>query len=575
MAEYWVDSQAPAGGSGTEASPFNTVASGALGSNTWNFRRGRVFDFAAQALSTGNNTTLRAYGDVTLPKPILKGSASNLLASTTASGAIVLQDIELVRDGTQAGNGIDATLMNGTGASFTMQRCKVGPGFNTCLRLERTRLAILEENEFVGTLTTYGVRGQAHAGNNCDNWIIEGNSFNCGTDLELYVSSATLTLGSFNNLRIKDNLFSYNGSTPGGTSIFLRGYGNATDYTAQASINAGQLIREASSPVWPNWSIGTVLFLAGWENVANFGTVTVTGGGNTRNVTFTDLGATTQNEDIGIGKGCAVRDVARAFVNLQMIGNTIRNRGLTPVFLDNLIGGVVEGNSIENTNATGQVAAALEAYNCLYTTFRYNTISRMVGPVSVDSMGIFLDGACQGCTAYGNYATGIYPTPVNSNAGAGLAAFFCMDCVFHSNVVEDCLNGVWVGGTATRVVSYLNTVSDCTTGLLVNSSPQAGAVEFYDNVITGCGIGIRDSSSATVSNNAWWRNTVDNYFGTLAAKDAAAITEDPMLGDDLRPVAGSSLEEAGTARPPSLDKTQILRRLPRPTVGALEIINQE
>lgn len=321
----------------------------------------------------------------------------------------------------------------------------------------------------------------------------------------------------------------------------LRGNGIvANDYTARAYITGagsggGVLQRDdgsgnlpntgVASPVWPSaWTPGTVLFLAGWEERANFGTITVTGGAGTRSVTYTNLGATTVNETIGIGKGCAVFDPLRAFVNPVIRRNTIGRRGYTPTFFDLFVGGLVESNTVHDTVAVASsVAAAFEHFGCQRTISRYNQVLRMTGSVLVDSMGLFWDGACVDCIGLGNYFEGIRPTTAATNAGAGMASFFSLNCYHLDSIVENCTLGFWAGGVATRGTVGNCDLGGCDIGVSINSSPAAGAITVRSNDIQRNGQGIRDSSNAWVLGNSWSQNVIDNAFGTLASKDPGAV----------------------------------------------------
>lgn len=572
MAEYWADSKAAPGGNGlTIDTPFNTIPSNTFGNlHTWNLKYGSVFDFGLDQLTSGNNALVRAYGDPTELNPLLKGRHASFFSCATASGTVVFENISFIRDGASAGAGITCQQMTNVLSSFTLRGCMVA-GFNENIKANRTYKLVVEGCDILGNGSSYGIRGQAFSGFNANGWSIVGNTFNCATDLELYVSDDAGTLGSFNDLVIEDNNMVFGGMS-GGTSLMLRAKANATDYAATASITGGNtLVRDPASPVWPNWSTGTVIFLAGWMNAANFGTVTVVSGGGTRSVVVTNLGATLVNESTGIGKGAGIRDPLRAFNNPIIRRNKIRNRGYTPVFIDNFIGGVLEQNDIDDTVAVGSVAAAIEAFNCLGTVAKYNRIRGITGFVTVDGMGIFWDGACENCLAFGNYFSNLRVTSNSpyDNFGHAMALFFCKNCGFESNIVDDCRKGLSASGVATTGYGHNNTINNCGIGYSGSSNLPIAGVSFKSNVVQNCAVGISDQGSSVVSKNSWWQNLVDHTQGTLAAKDALAITADPLLDSEFRMMSGSPLKGVGLQLGVKRDFSGY-RRPSLPSVGACD-----
>jgi len=534
MATLYADSAAPGGGNGTEALPYNTIPGNALGSNDWFIRAGSVFALGASQLTAGNNCTARKWGSGANPVFTFTGEG---FSSATATGNVLLENIDLVRLGSRGGTGVNFTQMSGAGASATLRGCSI-TNWTACVQGDRCRKLTVEDCTLAGNNGTYGIRGRAHATVNCDGWSIQRNTFDCGIDLELFVSNTDCSLGSFNDLHIADNVSSPSGAS--GTSILLGNSSmNATDYGATASITGagsggGNLVRNANSPVWPAWQTGTVLFLAGWANAANFGTVTVTGGGGTRTVAVTNLTATLVNESDGIGKGVGVRDPLRAMNRPVVRGNIIRGRGETPIFMHNLIGGVLEDNQIIDTVATGTVAAAFEGFNCYRTLARRNVVNGITGPVGVDAMGLFWDGACQECVSIDNTYRNIRPTTEASNAGAAMASFFSLDCWHLNSVAENCILGFWGGGVATRGGMGNASIGGCDIGVSINNQPAAGSMTIRSNAIERCIQGIRDSSSAWVLGNSWLQNGVDNAFGTLASKDQGAAA----AGQGFNPLSG-------------------------------------
>lgn len=538
MATFYADSTSSVNGDGSIGSPFNTIAGLAFGSNDW-FLKGQ-FDAGAGQFTSGNNATVRAWEGT----PVLM-SSGNLFSCATATGTVLFDGITFRKMGGDGSDGFNCQQMSGASAICTIRNCTF-ENFTTSIRATRTRTLVVENCRFIGNNSSYGIRGQAQLTNNCENWIIRGNTFDCGIDLELYVSDASCTTGSFNNLLIEDNRFErVSGSC--GTSLLLRGGGmNATDYSAMASITGaggggGNLVRDAGSPVWPNWGVGTVLFLAGWSNIANFGTVTVTGGGGTRTVTVTNLGATLVNESNGIGKGCAVFDTARAFNNPVIRNNYIANRNETPMFGDCFINGVVEYNTVFNTVNLGTVAAAFEMFGCRNTLVQFNRVINMSGSVSVDSMGLFWDGACVDCIGYANYFENIRPSTSALNAGAAMANFFSQNCKHLASTAVNCIKGFWAGGIATTATLQNNVIMRCDEGITMNIQPAAGAIVIHSNLIKDNPTGLRDAGTATVNNNAWWNNTTDVLGSTAASKDANAVTTNPNTTTYGVPKTGSTL----------------------------------
>lgn len=524
----FLDPNAPGGGNGTESLPFNTVASGALGSGDWYVRPGTTVAMGATALSSGNNTTIRKWGEGPNPQFTFTGEG---FSSSIATGTILLEDVDLVRLGARGGTGVNATQMSGANANITLRRAKL-LNWSTGAQGDRCRTLVVDEGCEI--VANYGIRGRAHAGVNCNNWRIDTSKFVCGIDMELYVSNADCSLGAFNNLHIIGNESNGAGATAAGTSLLLRGQMNATDYSARAYITGagsggGVLQRDdgsgtgqntgSASPVWPNWQADTVLFLAGWAERANFGTVVVVSGGGTRAVTVTNLGATLVNEAIGIGKGCSVTDPLRAFNDPVIKGNVIRNRGETPMFMDNFRRGYLNLNEFRNTVNIGTVAAAMEGFGCIGTLAEENLVDGMYGSVGVDSMGLFWDGACEDSIGLRNEFRNIRPTTVAANAGAAMANFFSRNCQHLESTAENCILGFWAGGNATTGLVGNCDLGGSDIGVSINSQPAAGAIAVRSNKIDRNGQGIRDSSGAYVRGNSWQSNGVDNAFGTLAEKD--------------------------------------------------------
>jgi hypothetical protein len=180
-----------------------------------------------------------------------------------------------------------------------------------------------------------------------------------------------------------------------------------------------------------------------------------------------------------------------------------------------------------------------------------------------------LDGGCSGCIGRGNEISELVGVAAD-NSGAALALFYAENCTFHSNVTHDCKRGIWVGGTNTAGnLVHGNVFAGHGTGIRVNVSPAAGSITFKNNLVVGNVVGIDDDSEATVSTNAWWQNTTDNANGALSAVDAAAVTSDPLLTADYRPLPGSPLIGAGThtGYTTGMDRNQ---RFNPPTIGAYE-----
>lgn len=120
MATFYVDSAWGGPFNGTESQPFATVASGTLGENDWLVRAGSVVAMGATQLSSGNNTTIRKLGAGPDPEFTFTGNGLNC---STASGAVVVEDIKLTRLSTQGGTGANFTQMSGGSASATLRRC--------------------------------------------------------------------------------------------------------------------------------------------------------------------------------------------------------------------------------------------------------------------------------------------------------------------------------------------------------------------------------------------------------------------------------------------------------------------
>jgi hypothetical protein len=543
----YFDSNALVNGDGASvATPYNVLPSLALGSADWYFAAGSVLALGASQLTTGNNASIRKYGTGLDPLITSTGSA---FSCSTASGNVVLEDLSITRIGGQGGEGINCSQMAQATGSFTLRRCLVG-GFNTLLRGDKTNRVTVEYCDLMGSATTFGIRGIAQEASgtarNCDDWLIQRNNFDCGVDIYLFTSDAANTAGRFDNLRILYNRMVAQFDLAG-TSIYMGSPLHATNYGATASIVSNVLIRDGASPVWPAWAPGQVLFLAGWSNRANFGTVTVVSGGGTRNVTVTNLDATLVNESAGIGKGVFLRDPARAFIGPRIEGNVIGNRGETPIFPIGLYGGVIKGNRITDCtiNPGGTIAAAIELQGCIGTKTTENIIQRIYSPTAVDAMGIFVDGACDLCEVESNYITDI-PGSEQDNSGAALAVFFARHTSMTANVGLRCKRGYWQGGTGTGPVTLdRNTLADNDIGIRSNSQPAAGTLTARNNLLISNAVALDEDGGGTINHNWYWDNAVNNANGLLSAEDSNALTTNPQLDAQYRPIGGSPVLTSG------------------------------
>lgn len=79
-------------------------------------------------------------------------------------------------------------------------------------------------------------------------------------------------------------------------------------------------------------------------------------------------------------------------------------------------------------------------------------------------------------------------------------------------------------------------------------SAAASGVAVQNNLFVGAKVALKARTSITRTNNAYWSCAVNgqsNTSNTLLSVDASAVTSDPKLGSDYRPLPGSPLTGAG------------------------------
>lgn len=539
MATFYVDGNSAVNGSGTELSPFNAVAGNSLtGSNTWLFKRGSSLNMGAATLASGNSVIMGAYGAG--PRPIITGTG-NLWSCSTANSAIVVEDIHFLKAGATGSTGVDASLMSGGSASFTMRRCRV-EGFIEAFKGERSLRITLDTNEFVGDSSSYGVVAKANSNNNCDNWVVSSNEFRIGGAFFLEVSNSTTQTGSFNNLIVRGNKF-FGGSANSINLASPTSQSNSALYLSVTAPSTVQAFSDAAGTIpaaLPAWGVGSKVFLAGFSDRANFGLLTVASvSSNTLVVSETSL----QTESRGQNKGIHVRDATRAFNNVLIEDNVLNAPPATPMNLNACISPVVRRNKILGATGTSVVSAGIELINVLRGSVYENEITGLTVSASVqavDGMGIMIDGASEDCGVYRNRISSLSGLPGVENSGAGLALFECKNCHAFSNIVTDCKNGAWVGGPGTTGSVRNNTLADCGEGIEVNSSPATGVIGVSNNLIAGNDAVGTVSSAGTSTNNWFWNNATGSSFGTNAQ------TTDPLVRTNYIPLAASGLFSNGS-----------------------------
>lgn len=524
MAILYFDSTNPVNGDGlTPATPYNTPPVTAFGADTWNLAAGSTWDAGASALTGTTNTILQKWG--TGPDPIIQGSANPLLNISTAN-QVTITDVVFVRTGGGGGTGLAASFTGAAPSTSGLTMTRGGfVGFGVCLNLDRSDNATLDSVSFSGTTSTLGISAGAFNAGDVTKLKIRNCRFTGGAGLSFTVSNTADTDGKFTDLELTDNTFF---NMPG-SAITMRCSANSISTTAATSVTAPSTITRDSA--WPvSWAAGKRIFLGGFVNPANFGLFTVASVvGSVLTVVETSL----ISEGSATGKGVYLIDPDQAYINPQILRNTIRDTGQTPMLIDNFVSGRIANNTIINSAGPNINAAGIEMLAFQDTVVEDNFIKGMRTSGSVDAMGIFADGGCTNVQIRRNYIADC-PGTDRDNSGAGIASFYSIGCVFESNIVVNCKRGYWAGGTAgSGNIVRQNTFANNRVGYRTDSNPPAGYTTANFNLFINNDVALHDSSSSTIATNSYWRNTVDSATGALSAKDASAITVDPQAASDF------------------------------------------
>lgn len=562
MATFYFDSNWPVNGSGANPTdPIRDETGTAFGANVWYMAAGSTWDMGGTTGTGSNGTELRKYG--TGADPVVTGTNATALLDISTANSVLFDGIRFERGGSVSGFCINADQVgNGATPGLTMRNCTLAGNHTTGVTCNRSDNVLIQNCTFTGGTTQTGIKSTAQSGADTNNLHILGNTFSgIGAGVTCFVSDTSDTNGKFAGLRIEGNTF----DNILGSPITMRSAANSISTSATTSVTAPSTLTRSSA--WPvTWAVGKKIFLGGFTNAPNFGLKTVaTLSGVTLTVSETDL----TTEGAALNKGIYLMDADQAFIAPRIVGNTITRAGQTPMLIDNFIGGLISGNTITDSTGSGANAAAIEMLAFHGVVVENNTIRNMRTSGTVDAMGVFADGGCENCVIRGNDISDL-PGTAQDNSGAGLAVFYAINCTFYGNVVKNAKRGFWAGGTAgTGHTVHNNTFAECDIGYRANGSPPVGSITVRNNLMIDNAVGISDSASSVVAGNAWWRNAVDNAGGALASKDATAITADPLVSADLRPLAGSPLIAAGAYLGPRLDFNQAQFWNP-PAVGAHE-----
>jgi hypothetical protein len=558
MATFYFDSNALTNGDGlTELTPYNTPPVTAFGANTWNLAAGSTWDAGASALTGTTNTILQKWG--TGADPIITGSNATLLNISTANN-IQITDVELVRAGSPGGIGLNSTQVGAApstpGLIFTRGAIR---NFNTNLLLDRSDNCSITEVALTGPTTTAAIKAAAFSAGDVNNLKIKECYISCGAGISFTVSDVSDSAGKFVGLEISNNLF----ENISGGAITMRNSANSISTTATTSVSGSSTLTRSSN--WPvAWAPGKKIFLGGFTDPTNYGIFTVVSVSGTL-LTVTEP---TAIETAAVGKGIYLMNDNQAFINPKIVNNTITNSGQTPMLIDNFVGGVISGNKITQSQNQDINAGAIEMLAFKDTVVEFNYISGIKTTGTVDAMGIFTDGGCDNVHVRFNAINNLVGTD-RSNSGAGIAAFYARNCQFYSNIVSGCKVGYWTGGTAGGNNSvFQNTFTKCISGMLSESNTFINNTSLSYNLFFQNNRGIADNATSIIATNAYWQNTVDSSTGALSAKDATAITTDPMLLD-LVPKTGSPLIGAVPHTVYRRDGAGTQRYNPG-TIGALE-----
>lgn len=535
MATYYVDGLAAVNGDGSQATPYNAIPSANFSANTWLLKAGSVLTIGSTQHAVASGAAIGKYG--TGDDPVIIGNPATALMIFNNT-SITISDIRLVRSGAVGGNGIHCG--GGSAADITIQRGAI-VGFGNGLFADKTQRLTVSGTEIAGC--TNGIQASSRDGVDCADWNIDGNNWHDnGTDLYLRIGeNSTYTAGAWPRLTINANTFTNSSVTP----IQLQ----SAEKLAYQSVSITAPSTIVRSGGWPAWPLGSKIWLANFDQRANFGQFTISSiSGNNLVVSETTL----VNEALsGATKFIFLdRDDTKA-TDLKITGNIISGSGQTPILLDTVTRAVITGNTVTNSILSGVGAAAIELVNVDSAVVSRNFVDGMHTAV-FDGMGIMLDLVTRNCTVSRNFIARCY-AGTTDNSGAGLAIFSCFSNTFSANVIEACNRGIWIGGygTASNVVSG-TTALRCTIGLRTNSTPLAADNTIINTALIDCATAISEGSAQTKTNVV---------SGTAASFPVAA---------DGRPYAGSTLLGAGsTSLGIARDFDGRQRRL-APAIGAFD-----
>jgi hypothetical protein len=449
------------GGDGAYISP----PSNSFASNIeWRMVSGNTLDMGAVQLTTGNNATIVKFG--TAANFIINGTNATLLNSSTATGVSV-SDLNLVRTGGVSGTGYNV----GQTTNTNIQRCTItGSGVN------------IDANDAVGLVvnastlgassTEYGIR-TTQATTTCSGFTFTGNTFNGGIGIALQASNASNAAGKYTGLTITGNTFNASASS----AIIMQSVMNLTGSAHTLQVTSGTTIDIASGS-WPAWTAGQVIFLTGFNNVANYGAHTVV---SIVGATLTVSGAALTVEAAGANKGAGLIDTTRMFTTVEIATNVCTSQSQTPMLLASIDGtSRIHHNTISGQVGSGRaIAAAIELGYCQTgLTVDFNTISSTTGFQLVDNAGIFLDGGCDGVVVADNAISNVVPGG-QDNSGQGTAFFYAQNCTVERNTLTNCYRGTWAGGSAGGGnIIRNNSYTSCDIGIDINCSVPVGAFDY-------------------------------------------------------------------------------------------------
>ena len=240
---------------------------------------------------------------------------------------------------------------------------------------------------------------------------------------------------------------------------------------------------------------------------------------------------------------------------------------LTPGFGDNVIA------RNEGYRLTGPTGLA----NLFYGSYQvYNNYGEDIVASQADGNGILIDHGCDNVAVYGNRFKRVIGNPATENSGCGLMILDATNITAHSNIVDGCKIGIYVGNklTGQSCNIYNNTFRDCSyAGVLATSTADLTTFLSRNNLFTAVG-----SCPSVKCATATWAGESYNCFHSFTAPvnhtlSGTTLTIDPSL-DERHGCSTGTVVGKGTPIGSYLD---VYGRAfnSTPSIGAVEAVTKD